>query len=87
MPQNESGCGSSVASGLDCRYGIPMSTAELINKEVAAMPEPLQREVYDFARFLRHKKQDESFNGLLLSESALAKDWNTPEEDAAWASL
>ena len=30
---------------------------------------------------------DEAFNGLLLSESALAKDWNTPEEDAAWASL
>ena len=31
--------------------------------------------------------RDDSFNGLLLSESALAKDWNTPEEDAAWASL
>ncbi len=31
--------------------------------------------------------RDESFNGLRLSESALAKDWNTPEEDAAWASL
>ena len=30
---------------------------------------------------------DEPFNGLLLSESALAKDWNTPEEDAAWVSL
>ena len=29
----------------------------------------------------------EDFNGLLLSETALAKDWNTPEEDAAWASL
>jgi predicted DNA-binding antitoxin AbrB/MazE fold protein len=29
----------------------------------------------------------ENFNGLLLSESALAKDWSTPEEDAAWASL
>jgi hypothetical protein len=43
--------------------------------------------VYDFVRFLRHKSEDDSFNGLLLSESALAKDWNTPEEDAAWASL
>ena len=51
------------------------------------MPEPMQREVYDFARFLRHKNEDEAFTGLLLSESALAKDWNTPEEDAAWASL
>ena len=64
-----------------------MSTRELIEKEVAALPEPLQREVYDFARFLRFKKEDEQFNGIILSETALAKDWNTPEEDAAWASL
>jgi hypothetical protein len=64
-----------------------MSTRELIEKEVTGLPEPLQREVYDFARFLRLKREDESFNGLLLSESALAKDWNTPVEDAAWANL
>ncbi len=64
-----------------------MSTQELISKEVEGLPEPLQREVYDFARFLREKSEDGSFNGLLLSESALSKDWNTPEEDAAWANL
>jgi hypothetical protein len=64
-----------------------MSTQNLIEKEVASLPETLQREVYDFARFLRHKNSDDSFNGLLLSETALAKDWNTPEEEAAWASL
>jgi hypothetical protein len=64
-----------------------MSTQQLIEQEVTRLPEPLQREVYDFARFLRFKREDESFNGLLLSETALAKEWNTPEEDAAWASL
>jgi len=64
-----------------------MSTQELIIKEVENLPEPLQREVYDFARFLREKADGESFNGLLLSESALRKDWETPEEDAAWANL
>ena len=64
-----------------------MSTRQLIEKEVAEMPEALQREVYDFARFLRHKNENDAFDGLLLSETALAKDWNTPEEDAAWASL
>ena len=69
------------------RHVIGMSTCELIKKEVAAMPEPLQREVYDFGRFLRRRNEDDSFNGLLLGESALAKDWNTPEEDAGWASL
>jgi hypothetical protein len=64
-----------------------MSTRELIEKELDSLPESLQREVYDFARFLRLKAEDEQFNGLLLSESALAKDWNTPDEDAAWANL
>jgi hypothetical protein len=64
-----------------------MNTQELIEKEVASLPERLQREVYDFARFLRFKREGESFNGLLLSEAALAKEWNTPEEDVAWASL
>jgi hypothetical protein len=64
-----------------------MSTQELIEKEVASLPENLQREVYNFARFLREQSEDDSFNGLLLSESALSKDWNTPDEDSAWASL
>ena len=64
-----------------------MSTRELIEQELAVLPEPLQRQVYDFVRFLKLRSDEESFNGLLLSESALAKDWNTPEEDAAWVSL
>ena len=33
------------------------------------------------------KEATETFNGLELSESVLARDWNSPEEDAAWASL
>ena len=64
-----------------------MSTQELITQELQDLPEPLKREVYDFVRFLREKSSDESFNGLLLSESALKKDWESPEEDAAWANL
>ena len=64
-----------------------MSTRQLIEKELDALPDPLQREVYDFACFLRRKADEERFNGLFLSESLLAKDWNAPEEDAAWASL
>ncbi len=64
-----------------------VSTRELIEKEVTSLPEALQREVYDFARSLHQKQTADSFNGLLLSETALAKDWNAPEEDAAWASL
>lgn len=64
-----------------------MSTRELIERELDGLPDSLQREVYDFARFLRLKSDDSAFNGLLASESVLARDWNTPEEDAAWANL
>jgi hypothetical protein len=64
-----------------------MSTRELIEQEVARLPESVQAEVLDFVRFLRSKKEDETFNGLLVSESVLARDWNSPEEDAAWANL
>ena len=64
-----------------------MSTRQLIDKELDALPEPLQREVYDFACFLRRRAREEPFDGLLLSESALRKDWDAPEEDAAWGSL
>ena len=64
-----------------------MSTREMINEEVDRLPESLQREVYDFAKFLRLKSEEELFNGLLLSESALRKEWDTPEEDEAWANL
>jgi hypothetical protein len=31
--------------------------------------------------------QNSAFNGAELSESVLARDWNSPEEDAAWSNL
>jgi hypothetical protein len=64
-----------------------VSTRELIEKEIAALPESLQRKVYDFAVRLKKGANDESFNGAELSESVLGRDWNSPEEDAAWANL
>jgi len=64
-----------------------MSTRELIDKEVANLSEDLQRKVYYFAVQLRKNGQQEKFNGAALSESVLARDWNSPEEDAAWANL
>jgi hypothetical protein len=30
---------------------------------------------------------DAPFNGAELSESVLGRDWNSPEEDAAWSNL
>ncbi len=59
----------------------------LIDQEVASLPEELQQKVYDFAMRLKQHARDESFNGAELSESVLARDWNSPEEDAAWSNL
>ena len=64
-----------------------MSTRESIDREVASLPEELQRKVYDFAMRLKRNTRDEAFNGAELSESVLALDWNSPEEDAAWSNL
>ena len=64
-----------------------MSTRESIDKEVASLPEELQRKVYDFAMRLKRNARDEAFNGAELSDSVLALDWNSPEEDAAWSNL
>ena len=64
-----------------------MSTRESIDKELASLPEELQQKVYEFAMRLKRNARDESFNGAELSESVLARDWNSAEEDAAWSNL
>ena len=33
------------------------------------------------------EEANEPFNGAELSESVLGRDWNSPEEDAAWSNL
>lgn len=49
------------------------------------------RKVLSITRVSRYKidmnETPEPFNGAELSESVLARDWNSPEEDAAWADL
>jgi hypothetical protein len=32
-------------------------------------------------------EESSAFNGAELSESVLARDWNSPEEDTAWSNL
>jgi hypothetical protein len=34
-----------------------------------------------------NEEQNTRFNGAELSESVLARDWNSPEEDATWLNL
>ena len=63
-----------------------MSLAEI--KEAAAQLPP--EELTALTSFLvRLSENDgrEGFNGAALSESVLAREWSSPEEDAAWANL
>ena len=45
-----------------------MSTRELIDVELTELSEEMQREVYDFVRFLKMQSGEEALNGLLLSQ-------------------
>jgi hypothetical protein len=44
-------------------------------------------ELIQLRQKIKKDARDESFNGAELSESVLARDWNSPEEDAAWSNL
>jgi hypothetical protein len=48
-----------------------MSASEQPDKEVAS----------------NDSEENGAFNGGELSESVLGRDWNSPEEDAAWLNL
>jgi len=45
------------------------------------------REQSDEEISLTDSDENTGFNGVELSESVLARDWNSPEEDAAWSNL
>lgn len=57
-------------------------------------PERL-RVVYDFVSYLVEREQaplellteSDAFQTMLASEAVLRRDWDRPEEDAAWAHL
>jgi hypothetical protein len=63
-----------------------VSKRELIDDELRQLPD---QDLDKLLAFLRSLKESHAENGVptLAAESALAKDWLTPEEDAAWASL
>jgi hypothetical protein len=63
-----------------------MSKRELVARELDRLPERDLDTLLAFVRSLRELHADAAMPAL-ASESALAKDWLTPEEDAAWANL
>ena len=63
-----------------------MTKKELIAHELDNVPEENLDALLRFVRALTCKRAEEPAPAL-LAESPLAKDWLTPEEDAAWADL
>ena len=63
-----------------------MSKRELIDRELDRLPEQDLDRLLAFVQSLKEAHTD-AMMPALVAESALAKDWLTPEEDAAWANL
>ena len=61
-----------------------------INKiihEIETLPSDYFQEVMDFIGYLKNKNIKNIPETMILSENSLSKDWDTPEEDEAWAYL
>lgn len=63
-----------------------MSKKELIVRELDRVPEQDLEKLLVFLRTLTEGHTDSEMPAF-AAESSLSKDWMTPEEDAAWASL
>ena len=63
------------------------ATKELILKEIEELPDALMEELMNYVHFLKMKLAQEKLETLILSESALKKDWLKAEEEATWQDL
>jgi hypothetical protein len=56
-------------------------------REIETLPANCVGEVVDFVAWIKHRKLSQIPETMLLSEASLAKEWDSPEEDEAWAGL
>ena len=64
-----------------------ISISEALQRELSVLPSVYYPEVLSFIESLKTNRQPTIPATMLLSEAALSKDWDTEEEDKAWASL
>jgi hypothetical protein len=64
-----------------------MTNRVVLLQEIETLPANCIGEVVDFVAWIKYRKLSQIPETMLLSETALLKDWDTPEEDDAWASL
>ena len=70
-------------------------TIDQIEERLQQLPAEKLAVVYDFVSYLLereevrlvHGSDDSAIQTMIASEEVLARDWNTPEEDEAWAHL
>jgi len=64
-----------------------MINRTVLLQEIETLPAACLGEVIDFVAWIKQRKLSQIPETMLLSEAVLSKDWNTPEEDEAWANL
>ena len=64
-----------------------MTNRAVLEQELETLPAACLGEVIDFVAWIKQRKLAQIPETMLLSEVALLKDWDTPEEDEAWANL
>jgi hypothetical protein len=70
-------------------------TLPQLNERLKLLPPDKLAVVYDFVVYLSERelrlvlkdKPSEAYQTMLASEQVLNREWNTPEEDEAWADL
>jgi len=60
-----------------------MTNRVVLLHEIETLPANCIGEVVDFVAWIKHSKFSQIPETMLLSEAALSKDWDTPEEDEA----
>jgi hypothetical protein len=64
------------------------TTLEEVEERIRELPPAKLAMVLDFIMKLSKNPLDsEAFQTMLASEAVLRRDWDTPEEDEAWAHL
>jgi len=66
---------------------MKMINKKMIYKEIDDIPNHLLEEIFDFIRFIKTKAMLEKHETAVISESSLAKDWLSQEEEMAWKDL
>ena len=64
------------------------STIAQIEERLRQLPADKLEVVFDFVSYLAERQlTSDSFQTMLASEAVLRRDWERPEEEAAWAHL